>query len=265
MAAARGSARSTVEKQGAPWRRCLRQGWCSVRHEASRMASSPFYVMDEVAVALDDHNLGRLLEALEGLRESSQLIVVTHQKRTKIADVHDASRSAATGCRRWCRSGCGSASRPDRGADAKRETGRLVELTAAVLSALERAFTGEPSPYLQDAPTCRTPSTTTGRSTATSAPASTSAASSCRAGPRPRAVSQNVGRLAEELALAELDAVHHASALVLAPVDPVVADGTAGCVRVSRPPACGSLPPSRHTSRHTGRGDSGITQPGGSS
>jgi chromosome segregation protein len=48
---------------------------------------SPFYVLDEVEAALDDTNLGRLLEVLEGLRDSSQLIVVTHQKRTmEIAD-----------------------------------------------------------------------------------------------------------------------------------------------------------------------------------
>jgi chromosome segregation protein len=52
-----------------------------------RARPSPFYVMDEVEAALDDRNLGRLLEALEGLRESSQLIVITHQKRTmEIAD-----------------------------------------------------------------------------------------------------------------------------------------------------------------------------------
>ena len=48
---------------------------------------SPFYVMDEVEAALDDSNLERLLTLLEELRESSQLIVVTHQKRTmEIAD-----------------------------------------------------------------------------------------------------------------------------------------------------------------------------------
>ncbi len=52
-----------------------------------RARPSPFYVLDEVEAALDDRNLGRLLEALEGLRESSQLIVITHQKRTmEIAD-----------------------------------------------------------------------------------------------------------------------------------------------------------------------------------
>ena len=52
-----------------------------------RARPSPFYVMDEVEAALDDRNLGRLLELLEGLRESSQLIVITHQKRTmEIAD-----------------------------------------------------------------------------------------------------------------------------------------------------------------------------------
>jgi chromosome segregation protein len=48
---------------------------------------SPFYVMDEVEAALDDINLGRLLALMEELREASQLIVVTHQKRTmEIAD-----------------------------------------------------------------------------------------------------------------------------------------------------------------------------------
>lgn len=43
---------------------------------------SPFYILDEVEAALDDTNLGRLLEIYEELRESSQLIVITHQKRT---------------------------------------------------------------------------------------------------------------------------------------------------------------------------------------
>jgi chromosome segregation protein len=48
---------------------------------------SPFYVMDEVEAALDDMNLGRLLEIFTELREDSQLIVVTHQKRTmEVAD-----------------------------------------------------------------------------------------------------------------------------------------------------------------------------------
>jgi chromosome segregation protein len=43
---------------------------------------SPFYVLDEVEAALDDTNLQRLLGILEELRETSQLIVVTHQKQT---------------------------------------------------------------------------------------------------------------------------------------------------------------------------------------
>jgi chromosome segregation protein len=48
---------------------------------------SPFYILDEVEAALDDTNLGRLLEIYEELRESSQLLVITHQKRTmEIAD-----------------------------------------------------------------------------------------------------------------------------------------------------------------------------------
>ncbi|AZZ51376.1 chromosome segregation protein SMC [Rathayibacter festucae] len=48
---------------------------------------SPFYIMDEVEAALDDANLGRLLSIFQDLRTSSQLIVITHQKRTmEIAD-----------------------------------------------------------------------------------------------------------------------------------------------------------------------------------
>ncbi|GAA1000144.1 AAA family ATPase [Subtercola frigoramans] len=48
---------------------------------------SPFYIMDEVEAALDDANLGRLLTIFQDLRETSQLIVITHQKRTmEIAD-----------------------------------------------------------------------------------------------------------------------------------------------------------------------------------
>ncbi|MBV9206349.1 MAG: AAA family ATPase, partial [Actinobacteria bacterium] len=43
---------------------------------------SPFYVLDEVEAALDDTNLQRLLTIFDELRESSQLIVVTHQRRT---------------------------------------------------------------------------------------------------------------------------------------------------------------------------------------
>ena len=48
---------------------------------------SPFYILDEVEAALDDVNLGRLLEILAELRENSQLLIITHQKRTmEIAD-----------------------------------------------------------------------------------------------------------------------------------------------------------------------------------
>jgi chromosome segregation protein len=48
---------------------------------------SPFYVLDEVEAALDDTNLQRLLEIFEELRGASQLIIVTHQKRTmEVAD-----------------------------------------------------------------------------------------------------------------------------------------------------------------------------------
>ncbi|MFF7844386.1 chromosome segregation protein SMC [Streptomyces ossamyceticus] len=48
---------------------------------------SPFYVMDEVEAALDDTNLQRLIRIMQELQEASQLIVITHQKRTmEVAD-----------------------------------------------------------------------------------------------------------------------------------------------------------------------------------
>jgi chromosome segregation protein len=52
-----------------------------------RARPSPFYILDEVEAALDEINLGRLLEIYEELRENSQLVVITHQKRTmEVAD-----------------------------------------------------------------------------------------------------------------------------------------------------------------------------------
>ncbi len=52
-----------------------------------RARPSPFYIMNEVEAALDDVNLGRLLILMRQLRDTSQLIIITHQKRTmEIAD-----------------------------------------------------------------------------------------------------------------------------------------------------------------------------------
>ncbi|BCJ66952.1 chromosome segregation protein SMC [Polymorphospora rubra] len=52
-----------------------------------RARPSPFYIMDEVEAALDDVNLGRLITLMAQLRERSQLIIITHQKRTmEVAD-----------------------------------------------------------------------------------------------------------------------------------------------------------------------------------
>jgi chromosome segregation protein len=52
-----------------------------------RARPSPFYILDEVEAALDDVNLGRLIGLIDALRDSSQLIVITHQKKTmEIAD-----------------------------------------------------------------------------------------------------------------------------------------------------------------------------------
>lgn len=48
---------------------------------------APFYALDEVEAALDDRNLGRVLEVLEQLGQRSQLILITHQQRTmQLAD-----------------------------------------------------------------------------------------------------------------------------------------------------------------------------------
>ncbi|HEY2792821.1 MAG TPA: AAA family ATPase, partial [Micromonosporaceae bacterium] len=47
-----------------------------------RARPSPFYIMDEVEAALDDVNLGRLITLFQELRSRSQLIIITHQKRT---------------------------------------------------------------------------------------------------------------------------------------------------------------------------------------
>jgi chromosome segregation protein len=52
-----------------------------------RARPSPFYILDEVEAALDDVNLGRLITLFEQLREKSQLLIITHQKRTmEVAD-----------------------------------------------------------------------------------------------------------------------------------------------------------------------------------
>ncbi|UUI66540.1 chromosome segregation protein SMC [Cellulomonas wangsupingiae] len=65
----------------------LADGRRAARRDLFKARPSPFYVMDEVEAALDDANLGRLLEIFRELQDDSQLIVVTHQKRTmEIAD-----------------------------------------------------------------------------------------------------------------------------------------------------------------------------------
>ncbi|MQA27057.1 MAG: chromosome segregation protein SMC [Micromonosporaceae bacterium] len=52
-----------------------------------RARPSPFYLLDEVEAALDDVNLGRFLNLMRELKHASQLLIITHQKRTmEIAD-----------------------------------------------------------------------------------------------------------------------------------------------------------------------------------
>jgi chromosome segregation protein len=53
-----------------------------------RARPSPFYLMDEVEAALDDVNLHRFLDIVREFARDSQILVVTHQKRTmEMADV----------------------------------------------------------------------------------------------------------------------------------------------------------------------------------
>ncbi len=53
-----------------------------------RSRPSPFYVLDEVEAALDDANLHRFLRLVDTLRDTSQLVIVTHQQQTmEAADV----------------------------------------------------------------------------------------------------------------------------------------------------------------------------------
>ncbi len=53
-----------------------------------RARPSPFYVLDEVEAALDDANLRRFLRLVNTLRDSAQLVIITHQQQTmEAADV----------------------------------------------------------------------------------------------------------------------------------------------------------------------------------
>ncbi|WP_419946884.1 chromosome segregation SMC family protein [Candidatus Poriferisodalis sp.] len=53
-----------------------------------RSRPSPFYILDEVEAALDDVNLQRFLDLVAEFRRESQLVIVSHQRRTmESADV----------------------------------------------------------------------------------------------------------------------------------------------------------------------------------
>ncbi len=47
-----------------------------------RTRTVPFYVLDEVEAALDDANLSKLIGAIDYLRQTTQLLVISHQRRT---------------------------------------------------------------------------------------------------------------------------------------------------------------------------------------
>ena len=53
-----------------------------------RVRTTPFYILDEVEAALDDTNLRRLLSYLDSMRHSTQVIMISHQRRTmELADL----------------------------------------------------------------------------------------------------------------------------------------------------------------------------------
>ncbi len=92
-----------------------------------RARPSPFYVLDEVEAALDDVNLHRFLGLLREFRSSSQLIVVTHQKRTmEMADVLYGVSVRSDGASRVIseRLSSRSGSPPDPGGEQRGELGR---------------------------------------------------------------------------------------------------------------------------------------------
>lgn len=53
-----------------------------------RTRPTPFYILDEVEAALDDSNLRRLSSFIDAMRDDTQMIMITHQRRTmEMADV----------------------------------------------------------------------------------------------------------------------------------------------------------------------------------
>jgi len=47
----------------------------------------PFYILDEVEAALDDHNIRRFLSLIREYRDRTQFIIITHQRQTmEVAD-----------------------------------------------------------------------------------------------------------------------------------------------------------------------------------
>ena len=61
---------------------------CALLFAVYRTRSTPFYILDEIEAALDDSNLRRLTSYLRDLSNQTQLIMITHQRRTmEMADV----------------------------------------------------------------------------------------------------------------------------------------------------------------------------------
>ena len=53
-----------------------------------RVRPSPFCILDEIDAALDDENVGRLVELLTEFSDDTQFLVITHNKRTAAGASH---------------------------------------------------------------------------------------------------------------------------------------------------------------------------------
>ena len=99
---------------------------CSLPYTAH--ARVPLYVLDEVEAALDDSNLSKLLDAIDVLRKSTQLLVVSHQRRTW-----------KTRRRVW-RIDAGRRREPRREPALDRTTGKVVERLMGFFDSLSRGL-----------------------------------------------------------------------------------------------------------------------------
>ena len=60
---------------------------CARSSRSSSTKPSPFCILDEVDAPLDDANIGRFAKMLEGMKDQTQFVLITHSRKTmEIAD-----------------------------------------------------------------------------------------------------------------------------------------------------------------------------------